>query len=97
MVGGGERELGRGLLEPGPRVRVELLASGCEVRQNCQVKAGIVGCEEEPGSFACGKRFGRAFFQIVVQRQCATSTLLLQPEVLPRLCQAVLTDGKPRA
>ena len=96
MVGGGERELGWGLLEPGPRVRVELLASGREVRQNCQVTAGIVGCEGQPGFFICGKRFGREFSQIVVQRQCATSTLLLQPEVLPRLSQALLTDGKPR-
>ena len=48
LVSGGERELGQGLLEPGPGVHTELLACGCEARQDGQATTAIVASEEEP-------------------------------------------------
>lgn len=46
LVGGGEGEFGQGLLEPGPGVRAELLACGCEARQDCQATTAIVATKE---------------------------------------------------
>ena len=48
LVGGSEGEPGQGLLEAGPGVRVELLAGGCEARQDGQATTAIVASEEEP-------------------------------------------------
>jgi hypothetical protein len=75
LASGGERELGRGLLEPGLRVRVERLAFGNEARQGRKATSTIVATQEEPVFSSYGKWFDRGLDQIVLQRQCAVGDI----------------------